>query len=46
MAQILFKNAKLLDPRADALEGGISVLVEGDTVREVSLARSRRRKPA
>ncbi len=37
MAQILFKNAKLLDPRAEALEGGVSVLVEGDTVREVSL---------
>jgi imidazolonepropionase-like amidohydrolase len=37
MAQILFKNAKLLDPRSDALEGGVSVLVEGDTVREVSL---------
>ena len=36
MAQILFKNAKLLDPRADALEGGVSVLVEGDTIREVS----------
>src|SRR5215471_11016527 len=36
MAQILFKNANLLDPRADALQGGFSVLVEGDTVREVS----------
>ena len=36
MAQLLFKNAALLDPRADALEGGVSVLVEGDTIREVS----------
>jgi len=36
MAQILFKNAKLLDPYADALAGGMSVLVEGETIREVS----------
>jgi imidazolonepropionase-like amidohydrolase len=36
MGQILFKNAKLLDPNKDALEGGVSVLVEGDTIREVS----------
>jgi imidazolonepropionase-like amidohydrolase len=36
MAQILFKNAKLLDPHADALRGGISVLVEGDSIQEVS----------
>ncbi len=36
MAQVLFKNARLLDPRADALEGGVSVLVEGDTILEVS----------
>ena len=36
MAQILFKNARLLDPRADAIEGGVSVLVDGDTIREVS----------
>ena len=36
MAQILFKNAKLLDPHADALQGGMSVLVEGETIREVS----------
>jgi len=36
MAQILFKNAGLLDPRADAIERGVSVLVEGDTIREVS----------
>ena len=36
MAQILFKNANLLDPHADALQGGASVLVEGETIREVS----------
>jgi imidazolonepropionase-like amidohydrolase len=36
MAQILFKNARLLDPHADALQGGVSVLVEGETIREVS----------
>jgi len=36
MAQILFKNANLLDPRAEALQGGVSVLVEGETIREVS----------
>jgi imidazolonepropionase-like amidohydrolase len=36
MAQILFKNAKLLDPHADALRGGVSVLVEGESIREVS----------
>jgi len=36
MAQFLFKNARLLDPCADALEGGVSVLVEGETIREVS----------
>src|SRR5215471_15395482 len=36
MAQILFKNAKLLDPRKDALQGGSSVLVEGELIREVS----------
>src|SRR5512132_403769 len=36
MAQILFKNAGLLDPHADAVKGGVSVLVEGDTIREVS----------
>lgn len=36
MAQILFRNAKLLDPEADALQGGVSVLVEGETIREVS----------
>jgi imidazolonepropionase-like amidohydrolase len=36
MAQILFKNAHLLDPRADALQGGTSVLVEDERIREVS----------
>lgn len=36
MGQILFKNAKLLDPNADALQGGTSVLVEGDKIKEVS----------
>ena len=36
MTQILFKNARLLDPHADALEGGVYVLVEGETIREVS----------
>ena len=36
MAQILFKNASLLDPHKEALEGGVSVLVEDETIREVS----------
>ena len=36
MAQILFKNANLLDPHADGLQGGVSVLVEGESIREVS----------
>ena len=36
MAQILFKNASLLDPHADALQGGVSVLIEGESIREVS----------
>ncbi len=36
MAQVLFRNARLLDPRQDELVGGASVLVEGDTIREVS----------
>ncbi len=36
MAQIVFRNARLLDPHADALQGGVSVLVEGETIREVS----------
>ena len=36
VAKILFKNAKLLDPHAEELEGGVSVLVEGESIREVS----------
>jgi imidazolonepropionase-like amidohydrolase len=36
MGQVLFTNANLLDPHADALQGGVSVLVEDDLVREVS----------
>ena len=36
MPQILFRNLKLLDPRWDAPRGGHEVLVEGDTIREVS----------
>jgi imidazolonepropionase-like amidohydrolase len=36
MAQVLFKNASLLDPNRDAVQGGVSVLVEGETIREVS----------
>jgi len=34
--QILFENARLLDPRRDDLQDGVWVLVEGDTIREVS----------
>ncbi|MCX7962730.1 MAG: amidohydrolase family protein [Burkholderiales bacterium] len=33
---MLFRNAALLDPRVGEREGGVSVLVEGDTIREVS----------
>jgi imidazolonepropionase-like amidohydrolase len=36
MGQILFKNANLLDPHADGLQGGMSVLVEDELIREVS----------
>ncbi|WIM11275.1 amidohydrolase family protein [Enhydrobacter sp.] len=36
MSQILFRNAKLLDPRWDEARGGHEVLVEGETIREVS----------
>jgi imidazolonepropionase-like amidohydrolase len=36
VAQILFRNLELLDPRWDAPRGGYEVLVEGDTIREVS----------
>jgi imidazolonepropionase-like amidohydrolase len=36
MSPILFKNAKLLDPTKDDLQDGVSVLVEGGRIREVS----------
>ena len=36
MAPILFRNLQLLDPRWDEPRGGYEVLVEGDTIREVS----------
>ena len=36
MAQVLFKNFRMLDPERDALADGQSLLVEGDTIREVS----------
>ncbi len=36
MGQILFRNLNLLDPRQDEPRGGHEVLVEGDTIREVS----------
>jgi imidazolonepropionase-like amidohydrolase len=36
MPQVLFRNAALLDPNQDELIGGASVLVEGETIREVS----------
>jgi imidazolonepropionase-like amidohydrolase len=36
MSQTLFRNLSLLDPRWDAARGGYEVLVEGDTIREVS----------
>ena len=36
MSQILFKNMALLDPKWDEARGGYEVLVEGDTIREVS----------
>jgi imidazolonepropionase-like amidohydrolase len=36
MSQFLFTNARLLDPTRDELADGMSVLVEGDRVREVS----------
>jgi len=38
MGQVLFRNARLLDPNQDELQDGVSVLVEGDTIREVSTA--------
>ena len=33
---ILFRNLNLLDPRWDKARGGYEILVEGDTIREVS----------
>src|SRR5947207_3445582 len=36
MASYLFHSGKLFDPRHDTLLEGMEVLVEGDTVREVS----------
>ena len=36
MSQILFRNMSLLDPKWDEARGGYEVLVEGDTIREVS----------
>ena len=36
MSLILFKNAKLLDPTKTDLEDGVSVLIEGSRIREVS----------
>ncbi|MBI1212012.1 MAG: amidohydrolase family protein [Alphaproteobacteria bacterium] len=36
--QFLFRNMQLLDPRWDEARGGYEVLVEGDTIREVSSA--------
>ena len=36
MAQLLFKNFKLLEPEVGELQDGFQLLVEGDTVRECS----------
>ena len=36
MSQILFRNLNLLDPKWDEPRGGYEVLVEGETIREVS----------
>jgi imidazolonepropionase-like amidohydrolase len=36
MSQFLFRNFNLLDPRWDEARGGYEVLVEGDTIKEVS----------
>jgi ABC-type spermidine/putrescine transport system permease subunit II/imidazolonepropionase-like amidohydrolase len=36
MSQLLFRNFQLLEPEIGALQGGHELLVEGDTVREVS----------
>jgi hypothetical protein len=36
MTRYLFRNVQLLDPSRDRLLGGHEVLVEGETIREVS----------
>src|SRR5712664_4759060 len=36
LAQILFRNFRMLDPEKDEIVGGHEILVEGDTIREVS----------
>jgi imidazolonepropionase-like amidohydrolase len=36
MAQTLFRNFRMLDPERDELVGGCEILVEGETIREVS----------
>jgi imidazolonepropionase-like amidohydrolase len=36
MAQLLFRNFKLLEPEVGALQDGVELLIEGDTVKEVS----------
>lgn len=36
MAQILFKNFRMLDPEKDEIAGGHEILIEGDSIREVS----------
>lgn len=36
MAQLLFRNFKLLEPEIGELQGGFELLVEGDTVKETS----------
>src|SRR5438309_9809877 len=36
MTQTLFRNFRMLDPERDELVGGCEILVEGETIREVS----------
>ena len=40
--QMLFRNFELLEPSFGELRGGYELLVEGDTVKELSESRSRR----
>ena len=40
MTRYVFRNVQLLDPAHDRLLGGHEVLVEDDTIREVSTGRS------